>query len=306
MRPVLIAGSTNLDSVFNVRRLPRPGETVNAKGLEIYFGGKGANQAIAAIRSGAPEVHFASYLGADPAGDRFRTYFAENRLDIRFVQQLKDETTGAAVIAVDEHGENFIITTPGANGKLTAAAIEEALKAIRAGVFLVQLETPSDEVEIAIEIAKKLGWEVVLNAAPAVQLLPATLKKLPWLIVNQVEAEFYSGSKIDEPYQAFMAAEQIRQLGVENVIITLGADGALVHNRSISHQFPALEAKVVDTTGAGDCFCGSFAAALARGKELDYCMQFALAAASIAVTKHGAQPAMPNMEQILQKMLSEV
>jgi len=295
-KKVVVVGSSNTDMVVQTERLPDPGETVLGGDLVIAPGGKGANQAVAAARLGG-EVAFIARVGKDVFGEEALKNFAREGLNIRFVIQDESAPSGVALIVVGPGGENIITVAPGANSRLTPQNVLNARSAFEeASVLLLQLETPLDTVQKAAELAHETQTKVILNPAPAPSnRLPQEVISLVDIITpNESEATLLTGE--DEPEAA---ARKLLELGVETVIITLGAKGALaaVTTGSMQHV-PGFTVKAVDATAAGDAFNGALAVALADGRELTKAIRFAHAVAALSVTKLGAQPSLPPIEEV--------
>ena len=286
---VVVVGSCNIDLVVQARRLPGPGETVHGSGFSTLFGGKGANQAVAASRAGAPTRMVAS-VGADSFGVECVANLRANGVDVTHVGVCKHDPTGVALIEVDDAGENRIVVVSGANAKLRSEHVDDA-KAGRlfadAAVVLLQLEIPVAVVEHAARVAGVAGCRVVLNAAPVPpgESLDELLGMVHILLVNEHELALLGG----------LAALLQR---VPMVVTTLGAHGAHVATSTGSTSIGVHRVRVVDTTGAGDAFSGAFAAALAAGCEADAAVERANAAGALATTALGAQPAMPSAAEI--------
>ncbi|HWU47004.1 MAG TPA: ribokinase [Humibacter sp.] len=304
---VVVVGSANLDLVYRVARIPHGGETVLAQGRAQHPGGKGENQAIAAARAGAETV-FVVALGADGAGDRIAATLRADRVGGVF--RRVDEPTGTALITVDEGGENAIVVDPGANATLTELEPAELDVVSGADIVLLQLEIPMSAVTQTARLAHASGARVVLNAAPTRRLPTELLADLDVLIVNEHEAaELAAQLGVGAPSNTASGAAQLASalLGlVPAVVITLGSDGCVVAQRvengtSVEHiSAPAVTA--VDTTGAGDTFCGALAAALDAGESLSAAARFAAAAGALAVQREGAVPAIPSRPAIVAEL----
>lgn len=281
MPGVVVVGSANVDLVLPVQRIPGPGETVLATGLTRGPGGKGANQAVAAARAGAATAFVAS-LGSDESAQLLRDALAEAGVELGLVSTT-DTPTGTAIITVDAAGENAITVAPSANAELTLSTGSTA--AIRdAQVVLAQLEIPFDTVRAAAEASRYF----VLNAAPAAELDDDLLAQVDLLVVNEHEAAAVAGSD--------RAALLER---VPSAVVTLGGEGAVVLQRGEDEiRVPAVEVDVVDTTAAGDTFCGVLAAALAGGASLLEAVRRATVAASLSVQAAGAIPSVPHGDAI--------
>ena len=299
---VTVVGSLNIDLVCHAIRRPDKGETIIGDAFDIFTGGKGFNQATAAARLGA-EVTLVGSVGSDPFGEMLLTAIGDERINNRFITRRTDIGTGIATIVVEPDGDNSIIVVPSANMALTTADIDAAADCIAdADVLLLQLETPIAASEHAAALAKQHGATVVLNPAPA-QLLPdSLLGYVDILTPNQSETELLSGMKLSSHEAARHAAEVLRErmVNTENsaVVLTLGEQGTLMLTETISELIPALSVEPIDTTGAGDAFCGALATALASGENLHSAVEFANAAGAAAVTVIGATPSMPTLTKI--------
>jgi len=277
---IALVGSINLDVVVGVDRHPAPGETVVGGDRQELPGGKGANQAVAAARLGAT-VAFVGRVGADDSGRRLRDGLAAEGVDVAHVRVDPDAPTGMALIAVDSAGENTIVVSPGANARVGAADVEAARDVMAgAAVTLVQHEVPEEAVAAAIVAA---GGRVVLNPAPARALLAA----VDVLVPNRGELEALAG-RAGDPIELARGLEAARA-----VVVTLGAEGAAVVEGDRVDRIPAPRVEAVDTTGAGDAFCGALAQALDGGAELVEAARWAARAAAASVTKAGAQGGLP-------------
>ena len=299
---VLVMGSFVADLAFRAARLPAWGETLMGTGFALGPGGKGSNQAVAAARAGA-SVKFLSKLGDDAFGKIARDIWQSGGIDASLVGTCGTATGAAAILIDDARGENAIIVVPGACFTLTPAEVEAAASAIQsATVFLTQLELPLDTVEHGMKIARAAGVPTILNPAPApTSPLPDSLIALSdYFIPNETEAALLTGLPVENVEQAKTAAKELQRRGVRNVILTLGAKGALVVTEDgTATVVPAFSAgTVVETTGAGDAFCGGFAAALAEGKPLLDAVRFGCATAGISVTRPGTAPSMPQRKEI--------
>ncbi len=287
MALVVVVGSINLDRVQTVARLPEPGNTVHGSSFAVHHGGKGANQAVAAVRMGAP-VRFVGRVGQDEGGERLRTALAADGIDVSSLASV-DGPTGFATILVAASGENVIVLEAGANAKLGPDAMT-AQDFYGATVALFQLEVPIRTVVRGLELARAAGATTVLNAAPPdnAELVPAELVDV--LVVNRGEAARLAPGV--SPDDATALAEALaKRYG--SVLLTLGADGVVWSHGGRSGTLPARKVEVVDTTGAGDTFTGAFAALLAAGEDWGLAVATASEAAAICVTRAGAQPSIP-------------
>ncbi|WP_294627091.1 ribokinase [uncultured Bacteroides sp.] len=295
---VVVIGSSNTDMVVKANRLPVPGETVLGGTFYMNPGGKGANQAIAASRLGA-EVTFISKIGYDLFGLQALEIYKSEKINTEFIFTDQKSPSGVALISVDSFGENSIIVAPGAGRSLSEEDIHKAEGKIKeADIILMQLEVPIETAEYAAAIANKYGKKVILNPAPASTLSDTFLKNVHTILPNRIEAEMLSGIKVMDVESAHRAAKTIGDKGIENVVITLGKDGAYVKERDNYVMIPAKQVETVDTTGAGDVFCGAFSVYLSKRHSLTEAVEFANAAAAIAVTRIGAQSAIPYKTEV--------
>ncbi|MEL6941058.1 MAG: ribokinase [Bacteroidota bacterium] len=299
---VVVIGSTNIDMVMNLKSLPKPGETIGNGSFQIHHGGKGANQAVGAARSGA-EVTFISSIGKDDFSDGLIAGFEKDGIRTDFISVLDDIPTGTALIMVDEKAENCIGVAPEANGKLSPVHINKARTAIQASDYvLLQLEVPKETVEYTIHFTARMNKKIILNPAPASKLSDDIYQQLNILVLNESEAQFLAGANLENEKQ--IAAYFLKK-GVKNVILTLGAKGAFIANAEIAKHIPAFKVKAVDTTAAGDVFCGALSAALTSERTLEEAVIFASAASAIAVTRVGAQPSVPSKEETLAFLVAQ-
>ena len=282
---ILVIGSTNTDMVVRTDRLPRPGETVLGGIFMMNPGGKGANQAVAAARLGA-DVTFVCKTGNDMFGADTRRRLADEGIDTTFVYTDEDHPSGVALIAVDSKAENSIVVASGANAALLPPDIERATAALDACEWvLMQLETPMETIEFAASEAVHRAKRVILNPAPAAVLSPQLLANIYLLTPNETEAQAISGIGIDSLETAEQAARKIIGMGVQNVVVTLGAQGALICDGQTSTFVEAHRVAAVDTTAAGDVFNAGVATALAEGLDLEGAVRFAAKAAAILLRK---------------------
>jgi ribokinase len=303
-RQVFILGSFVADVAFRTPRLPAWGETLMGKQFALGPGGKGSNQAVAAARAAAgTRVKFLSKVGDDAFGKLARAIWSEAGVDDSLTESCATPTGAAAILIDDARGENAIIIVPGACFTLTPAQVEAAEGYIRdSTVFLTQLELPLDVVERGLELARAGGVATILNPAPAPSspLPDAFLALSDYLVPNETEAALLTGLPVQTIAQASAAARKLQSLGAKNIILTLGAKGALVlTDEGTETIVPACDAgPVAETTGAGDAFCGGFATALAEGQPLLEAVRFGCATAAISVTRAGTAPSMPKREEI--------
>lgn len=297
---VMVVGSLNMDLVVRSPRLPQPGETLAGRSFAQAAGGKGGNQAVAAARLGA-RVAMLGRVGADEHGAALRAGLVAEGIDCGALSASETATTGVALIVVDDASQNAIVIVAGSNGEVTPESIaghEAALAA--ADVLICQLETPADAVRAALAAGRRLGKTVVLNPAPAVGPLPADwLPLVDYLIPNEVEAAALTGLPVRDPAGAEAAARALAAAGARNVIVTLGAQGALALTADgTARHYPAPRVAPVDTTAAGDTFIGGFAARLAAGDAPHDAIRFAQRAAALSVTRAGAQPSIPTLAEL--------
>ena len=295
---VVVIGSLNMDLVTRAPRLPRGGETLIGESFATVSGGKGANQAVAAARLGA-QVSMVGCVGSDAYGEELRGALLAEQIDCQAVSTV-DDSSGVALIVVDDNSQNAIVIVAGANGALTAEVIDRFDAVLRAGdVIICQLEVPDATVGHALKRGRELGKTVILNPAPASRPLPADwYASIDYLIPNESEASALSGLPVDSLASAELAASRLISLGAGKVIITLGAQGSLFANGKGFEHFPAPKVKAVDTTAAGDTFVGGFAAALAAGKSEADAIRFGQVAAALSVTRAGAQPSIPTLSDV--------
>lgn len=290
---IVVVGSTNTDMVVQSEKFPAAGETVLGGKFFMNPGGKGANQAVAAARLGG-NVTFITKTGNDIFGLEAVQNFERTGIDVDYVAFDTENPTGVALITVNNSGENSIVVAPGSNSTLNKEDIDNAIKAIsEAELILVQLEIPVETVEYVVNLAAELGKKVILNPAPAQLLSDKLLKNIFLITPNKVEAEALTGIPVTDFESGRRAAEILSQKGVENIIITLGALGACAFSKSGSAIIPAPKVNVVDTTAAGDTFNGALAVALSEGKSIEEAVMFANSAASVSVTRRGAQASVP-------------
>ena len=301
---VVVVGSFMMDLVIKAERRPQKGETLIGQQFGMFGGGKGNNQAIAAVRLGG-DVTMVGRLGMDSFGDKLMDALVEEGVEIRFIVRDAEVGTGVGSPVIDADGDNSIIIVPRANMRLSAADVDRAASAISdSDVLLLQLEVPIAASQRAAEIAKSSGTKVILNPAPARDLPDSFLAQVDILTPNQVEAELLCGVEVSDSEGAERAARILLDRGVSAVILTLGEGGALLLKDGLTTSIPAYRVNVVDTTAAGDAFCGALATTLARGEALEDAVVFANAAGALAVTVLGAAPSMPTVKQITEFLAS--
>ncbi len=293
MTDVFVVGSINQDFVLKVERRARPGETVTDAVLSTHNGGKGANQAAAAALLGASVV-FLGRVGDDGFGGPLVRALRAKGVDTALVQEVEGASTGTAFVTVTADGENAITVAPGANRRLGPGDVEDAREAIgEARVLVIQMEVPRETVRRAVEVAGEEGTRVVLNLAPPFGVPREVLEGLDPLVVNEHEAAFLLGHPVEGIKGALDVAPDLLALGPRSAVVTVGADGAVYTEGETVRHVPAPRAEVVDTTGAGDAFVGALAFRVARGDALKEAVSYAVRAGAAAVTKEGAQGALP-------------
>jgi ribokinase len=287
-----------MDLVTRAPRLPKGGETLIGESFATVSGGKGANQAVAAARLGA-QVSMIGCVGNDAYGEALRGALLAEQIDCQAVSTVEG-SSGVALIVVDDNSQNTIVIVPGANGALSAEAIDRFDWVIQAAdVLICQLEVPDASVGHALKRGRELGKTVILNPAPASRPLPSDwYASIDYLIPNESEASALSGMVVDSLKTAQAAATRLIAMGAGKVIITLGAQGSLFANGQRFEHFPAPAVKAVDTTAAGDTFVGGFAAALAAGQDEAQAIRFGQVAAALSVTRAGAQPSIPALSDV--------
>ena len=292
MSKILVIGSSNTDLIAKVSRFPLAGETVTGNFFMQAMGGKGANQALAAHRLGG-NVKFVACLGNDANGKNALQYYRDQGLDVSLVKMIDNVPTGTAMILVNAEGENCIVITPGANHEVSQDFVGEIYNEIRDAAFVVlQMEIPFETVKKICEIASASQTSILLNVAPARKIDPQTIGMVDILVVNETEIEILSGQKIERTSEEAVI-DVLLAMGARTVILTLGKKGCLARNATWSQFFPAFEVEAVDSTAAGDTFCGALVARLNRGEDLAEAIEFATAASAICVTSIGAQPSIP-------------
>lgn len=311
MIDVVVVGSVNIDLVAEVSHLPSPGETILGSSLLTCPGGKGGNQAVAAQRVGARTALFAA-VGDDVFGNGVRASIAAEGVNVDDVSSVAGASTGMALIVVSTDGENTIVVTPGANALLDPTAVKPLsdLELAPGAVALFQLEVPLTTCLIAAQTARDAGVRVVLNCAPipAAQTpeLFALLAVTDVLVVNEGEAHSLDrGVRLRNRREWQALAQRLLRLGPKSCIITLGVDGAVVADGDGTYHQPSFPVEAVDTTGAGDSFCGALAAALAHGHGLVEAVRRGCAAGALATTRLGAQSTLPSRAELEQLLTSE-
>lgn len=302
---VLVVGSLNADLVVCTPRFPQPGETISGEDLQVIPGGKGANQAVAAARLGS-QVSMLGRVGKDNFGDFLIDNLKTNQVNSQLVQR-DDASTGTAIIVVDSNGQNSIVLSAGANGKVSTADIESA-SFLHHDLLLLQLEIPLTTVLAAARKARENNIRVILNPAPAKEIPDELIALADFIIPNETELSLLTNQTVDDLPSVEQAAISILQRGAKNVIVTLGEKGALIVNKDTSTQVDTYPVDVVDTTAAGDAFIGGFASVLEsdsllsnvqeQALALQRAVRYGCACGALAATKFGAQPSLPTKQEV--------
>lgn len=299
MKKVVVFGSFAADLTSRADKLPKPGETIIGSSFKIGPGGKGSNQGVAAKRAGADMIMITK-VGKDVFGNIALDFYKNEGMDTKHVFIDQELETGTALIMVDENtAENQILVVSGACGNIT----EEDIKSVEhilsdAEIILMQLEINTDATQRVVNLAHQHGVKVVLNPAPAMPISKDILSKVFIATPNEHEAEALTGVKVTDEASADKAAQKLMEMGVENVVITLGKEGTYIKTKTECRSIKGLTVDAVDTTGAGDSFNGAFVTALAEGKDIFDAAKFANAAGALSVTKYGTAPAMPFRDEI--------
>src|SRR5512139_1282138 len=290
---IVVVGSINMDLVVRAPHLPQPGETIIGSDFKTFPGGKGANQAVAAARLGG-HVKMIGRVGNDAFGEQLLQTLRADRIDTTFVQLDTAAPSGVALITVEEAGQNTIVVASGANARVTPADVDAAAAAFAgASVLLLQLECPLPTVRHAIEVARQHQVRVILNPAPSQPLDAQLLSQIDYLVPNQIELSLLTQAGSPEE-----GVKRLKALGVKQVVVTLGGDGAAVFDDDQAYQLPPHQVNVVDTTAAGDAFVGGFAVALVESKSTRAAAEWGNAAGALAVTRAGAQPSLPTRAEL--------
>ncbi|MFC2683949.1 MAG: ribokinase [Limosilactobacillus oris] len=300
MNKVTIVGSLNVDTTLRIKRMPLPGETLAAEGKSSAAGGKGANQAVSAARSGA-QTAFIGEVGKDNSGQMMLDEMKANGIDVAGIRENDQVGTGTASILLDENGQNSILIYGGANQQLSPTDVEAAKDKITAADFVVaQFETPQAATLRAFQLAKTNGVTTILNPAPAQKIDPEVLKLTDLIIPNETESAELTGVIITDETSMLISAAKFAQMGVRNLIITVGAKGAFYCTQDGYSFIPAFKVNAVDTTAAGDTFIGALSSQLKPDmSNIEKALVYAQRASSLAVQKMGALPSIPTREQIL-------
>lgn len=298
-KKIIVVGSTNMDMVVKTSHIPVPGETVLGGSFFMNPGGKGANQAVAVARLGG-EVIFISKVGNDVFGKQSAQLFDEEGINTFYLLSDDELPSGVALITVDQEGENSIVVASGANASLDPSDLQGAMKEIAdARIILMQLEIPMETVEFVARQAAATSASVILNPAPMNTLTPELLQHIDIITPNKTEAEMLSGIRVTDIESARLAAKVIYEKGVKQVVVTMGALGAVIYQDGNTTVVPAQKVEAMDTTAAGDVFNGALAVALSEGKALEDAVHFACTAAAISVTRMGAQSSIPYRNELV-------
>ena len=297
-KKILVIGSSNIDLIMKMERLPERGETLTDCSFLQAFGGKGANQAVAAARSGG-NVTFVSSVGDDDFGTSMVKNYQKDSINTDFVFTAEGIASGSALIMVGGDGDNYITVAPGANYHLRNNHIDSIVEVMRASnIIVLQYEILTETLEYILKKASELGIATLLNFAPAKNINQSSLANVSILVVNETETQYLTDIPVVSPDNAPEAAEKLRKKGIETIIITLGINGSYVLSKEYSGIVPAFKVNAVDATAAGDVYCGSLATALMEGQSLKESVRFSSAAAALCVTKLGAQPSAPTRQEI--------
>lgn len=305
MDTILVIGSMNVDMTVRVKELPKAGETIMARDMACGLGGKGANQAYAAARLGG-KVKMLGCVGNDDFGRKQLQALQEAGIDIADIKVDQGTSTGSAIICVEENGSNCIVVNQGANGSCDESYLKEQKEAILAcDIILAQMEIPQEALYLAVQYAERANKRIILNPAPAPERIPDDIyPKLDYLTPNETELMKLAGMEEvlpdGERYEGTLreGARRLLDKGVKTLIVTLGDKGCGIFKKGYTAFYPAMRVKAVDTTAAGDCFNGAFAAALSQGKTESEAIHYAVCASAIAVTRDGAQQSLPFRDEV--------
>ena len=295
---ILVVGSSNVDLIMKMDRLPAVGETITDADFIQTFGGKGANQAVGAAKSGG-KVTFINCVGDDAYVPLMLANFEAVGIDTQYIFKDQNISSGHALVMIGDEGNNYLSVAPGSNYNLTPERIDEVSHLFEeAAMVLLQCEIPENTIQHVIDLCAAKHIKIMWNFAPARKFDLKYLSKTDIIIANETEAEFLSGIKITDKESAHKAANVCLEKGVKQVVITLGKGGSLAVSSEGSHFAPIYIVEAVDTTAAGGVYCGSLATALVENKSMSEAMNFASAASALCVTKLGAQPSAPTREEI--------
>jgi ribokinase len=296
---ICVVGSSNIDLIAKIPRLPKMGETLLGRYFHMSCGGKGANQAVMAGKLGA-QISIVTKVGQDHLGEIIRKNYEEMGVDPRFIFATAETSSGVAPILVDDEGRNLLVYIPGANMLLSPEDVERAAERIAAADVLVcQLEIPLESSQRALQIGRKNDVRTILNPAPGRSLSAELLELCDVVVPNETETEIITGLPVDTEDQIAAAGRRLRDMGCDVVIITMGHRGVMLVSGKGTEHFPAVKTEAVDTTGAGDAFVGSFAYFLARGKPLEESVRRANMIAAHTVGRVGTQVSFPWRHEIV-------
>src|SRR5450432_4703899 len=298
MNKIYVIGSTNTDMVVKTDHLPLPGETILGGEFFMNAGGKGANQAVAAARLGG-DVTLVTKLGNDIFGKQTIEGFKKENIHTGYVFLDENKPSGTALIIVNGEGENCIVVAPGANANLLPADIEKVKDIHKAAIILMQLEIPMETIAYVTRLARSNQQKLIINPAPAQNLDDELLRGLFLITPNETEAFLLTGIKVVDEATASTASQVFLKKGVKNVIITLGREGAYFQNDNLKIKINAPAVKTLDTTAAGDTFNGAISVAITENMDWEKALQFSVQAASISVTRMGAQSSVPYRKEIV-------
>ena len=298
MKKIIVVGSANTDMVVKADKLPLPGETVMGGIFFMNAGGKGANQAVAAARLGG-KVTFVAKVGNDIFGKQTINGLNKEGVETTYIFEDDNAPSGTALITVNNEGENCIVVAPGANANLSPEDVETVPIMTEAEIILVQLEIPMETIAFIINKAKANGQKVILNPAPAQSLTDELLDGLFLITPNETEATLLTGINVHDKTTAAQAADFLQRKGIQNVVITLGKQGAYLQTHNLKILVDAPSVQPIDTTAAGDTFSGAIAVAIAENMDWEQAIRFACQAASISVTRLGAQASVPYRNEIV-------
>ena len=296
-KKITVIGSLNYDVILKIPRLPFKGETLTANGAAFSAGGKGANQAVQAAKLKTP-TYMVGCVGTDASADFLVNTAKEYGVNVDYIRKVPG-SSGMGVINAVEDGSVYACIVRGANFEVTKEDVDNAMPILKeSGVCILQNEIPVEIIVYAIDKAKEAGCTVVLNAAPAIELPEECLSMVDILVVNEVEAEFYCHEKIDSVEKAKTEIKKMAEKYNNNVIFTLGKDGAVAYENGTIEFIPAMKVDAIETTGAGDSYIGAVSHSIIEGKSLIEACKFATKCSAITVCRMGAQPSMPTLEDV--------